>query len=475
MQPHHNVKTLKLRGYQGDTIPIWPGRGDNSASFDFPNLVTLRIVNCSELLYLPWQIGKLPRLKTLEISGLPNMEYVADSETLVSNEGSSLFPYLDFLEISELPKLKGWWRRTESGSHVVNPSESYHGETIPRWPRRGDNSALFDFPNLVTLKIKNCSELLYLPWQIRKLPYLKTLHISRLLNMEYVADSETLVSDEGLSFFPSLDNLSIHELPKLKGWWRRSESGSHMVNSNDSRRSREGQVEWESSPCFPLLKILSIRNCGNMMFVPLCPQLEELIIYDSRADMRCAHRPLSCTKLKRLEINNLEWLKSMPIEYTQFLSEIEIVSDRRMERLGEVNEFPTSLLSSVRTLRIGICPKLVSIRGWLEHLSALEYLYIRDCPKVELGGMSWHNLAATLQHLELMKELPEGLQYCTSLKYLYIRNCPNLKSMPKWMPKLTSLQELIIGWCSRSLKERCQQPNGEDWPLVHHISRIDMW
>ncbi|XP_074285413.1 putative disease resistance protein RGA1 isoform X1 [Silene latifolia] len=304
--------------------------------------------------------------------------------------------------------------------------EGYHGDTIPRWPGRGDNSALFDFPNLVTLRIEDCSELLYLPWQIGKLPHLKTLEISMLENMEYVADSETLVSDEGSSFFPSLDNLRLSWLPELKGWWRRSESGSHMVNSNDSRSSREGQVEWESSPCFPLLKKLTIEFCENMMFVPLCPQLEELtirdyieIVSDERME-RSIHRPLSCTKLKRLQISNLEWLKSMPSEYTQFLSEIDIVSDRRMERLGEVNEFPTYLLSSVRTLRINLCPELVSIRGWLEHLSALEYLRIDECPKVELGGMSWHNLAATLQTLKLsvlkeMEELPEGLQYCTSL------------------------------------------------------------
>ncbi|XP_074285385.1 putative disease resistance protein RGA1 [Silene latifolia] len=355
--------------------------------------------------------------------------------------------------------------------------KGYHGETIPRWQGRVDNSALFDFPNLVTLRIVHCSELLYLPWQIGKLPHLKTLEISGLPNMEYVADSETLVSDEGSSLFPCLDFLQISELPKLKGWWRRSKSGSEMVNSSDSRRSREGQVEWESSPCFPLLKILSISNCENMMFVPLCPQLEHLTIFDSRADMRCAHCPLSCTKLERLEINNLEWLKSMPIEYSQFLSEIAIWSDGRIERLGEVNEFPTYLLSSVRTLCIGSCPELVSIRGWLEHLFALEYLRIIECPKVELGGMSWHNLAGSLQHLQLsglkeMEELPEGMQYCTSLQSLFIWYCPKLKSMPKWMPKLTSLQEFELWHCSESLFKRCQKPNGEDWPLIHHISRI---
>ncbi|XP_074287820.1 putative disease resistance protein RGA1 [Silene latifolia] len=122
MQPHPDVKALELKGYHGETIPRWPARGDNSALFDLPNLVTLKIFGCSELLYLPWQIGKLPHLKTLDISSLENMEYVADSETLVSGEGSSFFPSLDNLRLSWLPKLKGWWRRSESGSHMVNSS-----------------------------------------------------------------------------------------------------------------------------------------------------------------------------------------------------------------------------------------------------------------------------------------------------------------------------------------------------------------
>ncbi|KAH9624083.1 hypothetical protein KSS87_004885, partial [Heliosperma pusillum] len=117
MHPHHDIKTLELYGYHGETIPRWPGRGDNSAFFYLPNLATLKIRNCSELLYLPWQIEKLPYLKTLEISELLNMEYVADSETHVLGEGSSFFPSLDNLMISKLPKLKGWWR--SSGSEFL--------------------------------------------------------------------------------------------------------------------------------------------------------------------------------------------------------------------------------------------------------------------------------------------------------------------------------------------------------------------
>ncbi|XP_074285463.1 putative disease resistance protein RGA1 [Silene latifolia] len=366
--------------------------------------------------------------------------------------------------------------------------KGYHGETLPIWSGRGHNSAFFGLPNLVTLEVQDCSELLYLPWQIGKLPHLKTLSISKLLNVEYVADadSETLLSGERSSFFPSIVNLKIRYLPKLKGWWWSSESGSLMINPNDGGSSGEAHLEWVSSPCFPLLKNLSIDYCEKMMFVPLCPQLEHLSIYDSRRKLlwtdRCCvpdPRPLtspSYPKSMMLGINNLEQLKSMPIMYSQFLGELIIQREERMESLGEL-ELPSCLSSSLVVLSIERCPKLMSMGGWLEQLSALKYFRIYNCPNMVWGGMSWHKLAGTLQDLVLfdfeeMEELPEGIQYCTSLQSLSAEYCPKLKSVPKWMPKLTSLQELCLRQCSESLKERCQQPNGEDWPLIRHISTL---
>ncbi|XP_074287700.1 putative disease resistance protein RGA1 [Silene latifolia] len=59
LQPHHAVKTFKLSGYHGETIPRWLGK--------LLNLVTLNIQDCHELLNLPWEIAKLPHLKTLDI------------------------------------------------------------------------------------------------------------------------------------------------------------------------------------------------------------------------------------------------------------------------------------------------------------------------------------------------------------------------------------------------------------------------
>ncbi|XP_074285435.1 disease resistance protein RGA2-like isoform X2 [Silene latifolia] len=519
------------------------------------NLQTLNLYSCGSLKLLPYDVSKLVDLSTLDIArcnelscmpaGIGMLTFLQTLCQFVVSCSTSKQCFKGLEDLKHLNKLKGrlkiqiavlknakflkeehgggaylrnkehlhtvvinFRRGVEYGSKESEQAlleemqphpdvkalklKGYDGETILRWLSRGDSSALFDYPNLVTLKIQDCSELLYLPWQIGKLPHLKTLNISGLLNIEYVVDaySETLVSGEGSSFFSSLENLNICELPELKGWWCRSESGLLVVDPNEGGSSGDTHLEWVSS-CFPLLKNLTIEYCEKMMLVPLCPRLEYLKIHDSRRQLlwtdmwsTTRHKPplsRSYPKLKTLEINNLEWLKSMPVEYSQFLVEIYIKGEERQESLGEVKDFfPACLLSSLRTLRIANCPQLKSVGGWLEHLSALEHLYIQECPNMVLGGISWCNLAATLQSLVLrgfkeMEELPEGMLYCTSLRSVLILDWPKLESLPKWMPKLTSLQALELALCSERLEERCQQPNGEDWPLIQHISSLEVW
>ncbi|XP_074321401.1 putative disease resistance protein RGA1 [Silene latifolia] len=360
----------------------------------------------------------------------------------------------------------------------------YHGETLPRWRGRGGNSTLFDLPNLVTLVIDEWQELLCLPWEVAKLAHLKKLRLKRLPNMKYMVNVDP-GAGEGSSFFPSLSELHVHQLPKLKGWWWRSESGLHEVNLDDSENIQETHFVWVTSPCFPQLTRLDIRHCLKMTHTPVCPRLESLAMSDYTRQffwhsMVCIprHHPslsLSYSKPMILRISKLEWLKSMPAEYFKCIGAIKIESDETVASLGEVRElFPTCLLSSLRFVGIRCCTILRSMGGWLEHLSALEYLDLGDCPKLLPGGIPWQHLPGSFQSLKLvsfneMKELPEAMQYCTSLRSLQIWRCAKLECLPKWMPKLTSLRKLQIRHCSGSLEERCRQPNGEDWPLIQHI------
>ncbi|XP_074319553.1 putative disease resistance protein RGA4 isoform X2 [Silene latifolia] len=364
--------------------------------------------------------------------------------------------------------------------------EGYHGESMPRWRGRGDNATLFYLPNLVTLKIYKCCELLSLPSEVAQLPHLKMLQLMELQNLEYVVDRdpETPGSGEGSSF-SSLVELRFHVLPKLKGWWGRSEPGLHAVNpENFGGNNQEPQLVWVSSPCFPLLKWLVIEYCQKMTHIPVCPRLEYLEMYDSRRTLFWSNflsrRPRhlsSFVKRSLLRVNSLEFLKSMPTEYIQSIGGIEIESEERVESLGEVKELlPTLLLPSLCFLGIKGCPKLRSVREWLEHLSALECLNISDCPNLLPDGIPWQHLSSLqslcMEGFKEIKELPEGLQYCTSLRSLKVRDWPKLECLPKWIPKLTSLRELQLRRCSKRLEERCQQPYGEDLALIRHIPSL---
>ncbi|XP_074293556.1 putative disease resistance protein RGA1 [Silene latifolia] len=113
MQPHHDLKGLELNGYNGEIMPTWLGRGDNTTLFRLPNLVNLVISNCFKLRCLTW-LGKLPHLKVLTLLNLPRVEYVlnAEPEASVLGEGTSLFPRLQKLSVIELSNLKGWWPRS---------------------------------------------------------------------------------------------------------------------------------------------------------------------------------------------------------------------------------------------------------------------------------------------------------------------------------------------------------------------------
>ena len=92
-------------------------------------------------------------------------------------------------------------------------------------------------------------------------------------------------------------------------------------------------------------------------------------------------------------------------------------------------------------------------------------------------GMPWPSFSHSLCYLKLydlpqLVVLPNWMQSLAALHNLEINDCPGLESMPDWMPKLTSLEILRLYRYSERLKERCQQPTGEDWPHIQHTSSI---
>jgi len=97
LQPHSNLKCLKINYYEGLSLPSW--------IIILSNLISLKLVNCKKIVRLPL-LGKLPSLKRLELFSMKNLKYLDDDE---SEDGMEVrvFPSLEVLDLRSLPNIEG--------------------------------------------------------------------------------------------------------------------------------------------------------------------------------------------------------------------------------------------------------------------------------------------------------------------------------------------------------------------------------
>jgi hypothetical protein len=134
----------------------------------------------------------------------------------------------------------------------------------------------------------------------------------------------------------------------------------------------------------------------------------------------------------------------------------------------EMEAFPAGVLNSIQHLNLSGSLKSLTIWGWdklksvphqLQHLTALEGLFIRD-----FNGEGFE------------EALPEWLANLSSLQCLLISHCKNLKYMPSStaIQRLSKLKTLEIWGGCPHLKENCREENGSEWPKISHIPEIHL-
>ncbi|XP_074293582.1 putative disease resistance protein RGA1 [Silene latifolia] len=306
----------------------------------------------------------------------------------------------------------------------------YGGARMPRWENEDNLATLL--PNLIRLVLDNCPEIQCLS-SLGRLQHLKTLNIESLPKLEYV-QSQPGSSRDVIGLFPRLENLCLRFLPKLKEWCQDCQ-------------------QHQSALFFPQLKVLQIRDCSELTSLPHCPNVEELDLHRFNKDLQIATNATSSPKLMALSIDDMAWLQSwLPKESYQSLEYLKLIDNKEIENLTEFKYVLEACSSSLRTLEIYNCPKLTSLSDGLRSLVALVNLSLRSLPidKLSDDGMPWESL-------------------CDSLHYLAISKCKELQSFPEWMPKLNSLRRLKVEGCSEGMYEKCQNPDGQDWPHIQHI------
>ncbi|KAL2927109.1 Disease resistance protein RGA2 [Bienertia sinuspersici] len=127
--------------------------------------------------------------------------------------------------------------------------KALQGQDLPSWAR--GNELAFALPNLINVSIDGCGHCETLP-PFSCLPHLKRLSLQFMHSVQFFENSD---NQSMLTFFPSLQELTLHSFYSLKGWWK-----------------EETQTRSVSFNCLQKLKVwtMELSKIGIHASVPKC-------------------------------------------------------------------------------------------------------------------------------------------------------------------------------------------------------------
>ncbi|XP_027335667.1 putative disease resistance protein RGA3 [Abrus precatorius] len=300
----------------------------------------------------------------------------------------------------------------------------YPGMLFPNWL-----SLLTNVVHISLFMFRNCR---CLP-PLERLPFLKSLGIESLHELEYI-----YLYEDGfaVTFFPSLESLTLWSCPNLRGWWRRGD------DINDSKNSYHSSLPLS----FPHLSQLKVCDCPRLTCMPTFPKVKVLDLEN------CSVEPLIATLNTRVSTCSLDSSSSAAPLST--VKQLDISND----------------------LNIKALPK-----GWMQNLTALESLQIKRCgsDEFETGFKDDTNCLPSLQQITIcdcknLKALPDWICSVSSLQHVKILFCPNLASLPEGMTRLTNLKIFEVRCCFLLLK-KCRTERSIVSRQIAHIPQIILY
>ncbi|KAL5738779.1 hypothetical protein ACOSP7_031540 [Xanthoceras sorbifolium] len=495
------------------------------------NLRHLYLDECWQLSQMPPRIGQISCLKTLtcfivgkkrgcrleELKGL-NLGGMLHIRKLQSVENPQDAKEANLVEKRNLRKLYLSWtdndsnfpsqEHTEKVLEALKPHANlvefvilgYNGAKFPFW--MGDNI----LNNVVSIKLEHCHNCSQLP-PLAVLPSLRTLRLYKMSQVMYIDDH--FQSGGTTIGFPSLQSLTIQDLPTLQGFSR--EGGRELLPCLTSLNIV--RCPKLSLPYLPSVERLGVSFCNEVVLGSIS-NLKSLISLSVSDNSELSYLPhgmlLNLTSLKELYISYFSKLKCLPTELFSLIA----LETLRIWECDEFESFPEQGMEGLKCLKyldIHDCRKFTSLTEGIQHLSCLETLTLRRCPKLVAlpNGIKY---LTSLHKLQLsgsteLAVLPDALRYVPALQFLSIFFCPNLASLPHCNTTvsalsylyihflLSSLQTLRIGYCEKltslpasiqglknlqelyidgclELVKRCEKETGEDWYKISHIPDV---
>ncbi|GKV39820.1 hypothetical protein SLEP1_g47536 [Rubroshorea leprosula] len=448
LKPNQGLKRLRINCFGGLEFPSWIG--DPS----FSNLEHLVLCNCKST-SLP-SLGQLPQLKQLIITGMDalnimKIEFDRDNSSLAST-----FPALESLDLQDCPRLVGKLPKCIPSLKKLN---------IVRCLELILSSV--SLPSLEKLHIGECSDVVLR--SMVDLTSLKTLSIKKISKLICLSKSfvESMIA---------LEDIVIESCNELTCLW---EEGVNILNLACLE-----EIIVRECPVLVLLtgkdqgllpnniQTLRIHNCEALDSLPgqimMLPRLEVLYISGCPA-LRMFPGGRLPTMLKVLKIWECEKLESLPEEI--FMNNGDASQGSHLEKLEIarcpcLESFPSSHLpNSFKRLYITNCDQLKSLpQRMLQSCTGLEKiricggdmkslsfedmhgptsLWIFDCDSLESFSLSISNLQKlSISNCRILKSLPKKMHDLTSLDRLYISNCPGIKCISDGglPPNLTRLE-----------------------------------
>ncbi|WVZ48830.1 LOW QUALITY PROTEIN: hypothetical protein U9M48_000236 [Paspalum notatum var. saurae] len=481
LKAHDGLLALEISSYQGTSFPSWMGM--------LKNMVELRLSDCREIDQLP-PLCQLPVLHVVHLEGLKKLKFLCTCFT------TSTFGKLKDLELINLDDFDSFCPQGVEGGVVA-------------------------FPELETLHIEGCMNLMALPEAavlrdpangggddctrlvVRSaFPRLKELTLVDLGSFERwdaaAAEIEEVVGGQPQIIFPLLQiarghmtSLSTLSLRDVKVDGNIQSELDHMSSLTDLRLER--CVGFFSQPppslrappeavmwaCFGhQLQSLAISSCNELVYWPE-KEFQSLV------------------SLRRLEI----WSCRSLIGYAP------PPDDHQQQRATSSSESQRSqLLPRLESLRILCCGSLVEVLSF-NGTSALKTMEVHLCNKLEslfsignkqqastpsndTGTTNTDVMTSAAQDINTTTNLlpPSSLEYLKiqncerlsevlslpsslsgqldALRYLSISGCPELRSLESCMIQLPALEEFYLQDCKRL----ASLPSGpQDYPSLRRL------